>query len=122
MIKSGLEEFDWGSGRWVNAAAPQPRAEIIIAADWAPIRAFDAIVERTPEAVYGDLLPLLRKGDLRIVNLECALAGDASPVWKSGAVFKGRPGHIKGPQSPSRLLPWETITSSITERMPSKNP
>lgn len=106
MIKSGLEGFDWGSGRWVNAAAPQPRAEIIIAADWAPIRAFDAIVERTPEAVYGDLLPVLRKGDLRIVNLECALAGDASPVWKSGSVFKGRPGHING----LTAIPFEVAT------------
>jgi len=94
--RTGLEGFDWGRGRWINAAAPQARVEIVIASDWAPIRAFGDIVARAPEAVYGDLLPVLRAADLRIVNLECALAGDAAPVWKSGSVFKGRPEHIRG--------------------------
>ncbi len=96
MTKNGLEGFDWGRGRWVNGLAPQAQAEIVIAADWAPIRAFDDIVARAPESVYGDLLPVLRAADLRIVNLECALAGDAEPVWKSGSVFKGRPEHVRG--------------------------
>jgi hypothetical protein len=36
-------------------------------------------------------MPVLRRCDLRIVNLECALSGGGSPVWKSGSVFKGRP-------------------------------
>ena len=96
MKKAGLEGFDWSRGRWANAAVPQAQAEIVIASDWAPIRAFDEIVARSPEAVYGDVLPILRQGDLRIVNLECALSGDASPVWKSGSVFKGRPEHVRG--------------------------
>jgi poly-gamma-glutamate synthesis protein (capsule biosynthesis protein) len=96
MTKTGLEGFDWSRGRWVNAAVPRAQAEIVIASDWAPIRAFDAIVAHSPEAVYGDVLPILRQNDLRIVNLECALSGDAAPVWKSGSVFKGRPEHIRG--------------------------
>jgi len=106
MTKTGLEGFDWGRGRWVNAAVPQARAEIVIASDWAPIRAFDEIVARSPESVYGDVLPVLRQGDLRIVNLECALAGDAAPVWKSGSVFKGRPEHING----LTAVPFEVVT------------
>jgi len=96
MKKTGLEGFDWSRGRWANAAVPQAQAEIVIASDWAPIRAFDEIVARSPESVYGDVLPILRQGDLRIVNLECALSTDASPVWKSGSVFKGRPEHVRG--------------------------
>ena len=69
---------------------------IVIAADWAPIRALEPIVSRAPEAVYGDLLPVLRGADLRIVNCECALTAARRPVWKSGAVFKGLPRHIAG--------------------------
>jgi len=68
-------------------------ARILVASDWAPIRAFEPIVSRDPEAVYGDLLPALRAADLRIVNCECALTRARKPVWKSGAVFKGSPSH-----------------------------
>jgi poly-gamma-glutamate synthesis protein (capsule biosynthesis protein) len=106
MRTTGLEGFDWSRGRWTNAAVPQAQAEIVIASDWAPIRAFDETVEHFPEAVYGDVLPVLRQGDLRIVNLECALSGDASPVWKSGSVFKGRPVHING----LTAVPFEVVT------------
>ncbi len=69
-------------------------ATIVVAGDWAPIRAFDPVVRANPEAVYGDLLPLMREADLRIVNCECALTTEATPVWKSGAVFKGAPEHV----------------------------
>ncbi len=69
---------------------------VLIAADWAPIRAFEPVIRRDPAAVYGDLLPALRAADLRIVNCECALASGGRPVWKSGAVFKGLPGHAAG--------------------------
>jgi len=69
---------------------------ILIASDWAPIRAFDAIISESPESVYGDVLPLLRDADLRIVNCECALTAAQKPVWKSGAAFKGEPRHVKG--------------------------
>jgi poly-gamma-glutamate synthesis protein (capsule biosynthesis protein) len=106
MTTTGLEGFDWSRGRWVNAAVPRAQAEIVIASDWAPIRAFDEIVARAPESVYGDVLPILRQGDLRIVNLECALSGEASPVWKSGSVFKGRPAHING----LTAVPFEVVT------------
>lgn len=83
-----------------SAPAPartrRPRATVVVAGDWAPIRAFDAVVRDTPDAVYGDLLPVLRGADLRIVNCECALTSATVPVWKSGAVFKGAPAHVAG--------------------------
>ena len=69
---------------------------IAIAGDWAPIRALEPVVAGDPEAVYGDLLPILRAADLRIVNCECALTAARRPVWKSGAVFKGLPAHAAG--------------------------
>jgi poly-gamma-glutamate capsule biosynthesis protein CapA/YwtB (metallophosphatase superfamily) len=69
---------------------------IVIAADWAPIRALEPVVRADPEAVYGGLLPVLRAADLRIVNCECALTAARRPVWKSGAVFKGLPRHVSG--------------------------
>lgn len=77
------------------SATPQT-ARVLVASDWAPIRAFDAIIRRDPEAVYGDVLPVLRDADLRIVNCECALTRATRPVWKSGAVFKGEPEHVAG--------------------------
>jgi poly-gamma-glutamate synthesis protein (capsule biosynthesis protein) len=69
---------------------------VLVASDWAPIRAFDPIIRSNPEAVYGDLLPSLRTADLRIVNCECALTKATRPVWKSGSVFKGEAAHALG--------------------------
>ena len=69
---------------------------VLVASDWAPIRAFDPIIKSDPETVYGDMLPVLRAADLRIVNCECALTSFDKPVWKSGAVFKGEPDHVRG--------------------------
>ena len=74
----------------------RPDLTIAIAGDWAPIRALEPVVRGTPEAAYGDTLPGLRAADLRVVNCECALTEVDEPVWKSGAVFKGRPGHVAG--------------------------
>lgn len=73
-----------------------PDLKVVVASDWAPIRAFEPVVSRDPEGAYGDLLPALREADLRIVNCECALTAAGRPVWKSGAVFKGAPGHVVG--------------------------
>ncbi|MFB3855113.1 MAG: CapA family protein [Vicinamibacterales bacterium] len=71
------------------------RASVLVASDWAPIRAFDSLARHDPEALYGDVLPILRDADLRIVNCEAALTRAKKPVWKSGAVFKGEPAHAK---------------------------
>jgi poly-gamma-glutamate capsule biosynthesis protein CapA/YwtB (metallophosphatase superfamily) len=81
---------------------PRPLAKtfddvsIVVAGDWAPIRALEPVMRGHPQAVYGDLLPVLRGSDLRVVNCECALTGARKSVWKSGAVFKGLPAHVVG--------------------------
>jgi poly-gamma-glutamate synthesis protein (capsule biosynthesis protein) len=85
-----------------SSAARRPRrpsrrqsATVIVASDWAPIRLFEPLARRDPEALYGDLLPRLREADLRVVNCECALTRRTEAVWKSGAVFKGEPAHAR---------------------------
>lgn len=69
---------------------------VAIAGDWAPIRALEPVVRSAHDSGYGDMLPVLRGADLRIVNCECALTAARKSVWKSGAVFKGLPGHVSG--------------------------
>ena len=86
---------------------------ILIASDWAPIRAFEPVISRDPEAVYGDMLPILRAADLRIVNCECALTAARKPVWKSGAVFKGLPAHVAG----LAAVPFEVATPGQQPRL-----
>ena len=82
--------------RQVLGSPSPPAARVLVASDWAPIRAFDSIVRHDPESIYGDLLPVIRGADLRIVNCECALTRASRAVWKSGAVFKGDPAHVQG--------------------------
>ena len=98
--------MDWESGTWKSAEAADPVAEIIIAGDWAPIRAFSDIILAAPDAVYGDLLPVLRNCDLRMVNLECPLVDNGEPVHKSGTVLKGVSDHIRG----LTAVPFEVVT------------
>lgn len=91
-----LNSFDWTTGSWSGSADTPARAQICIAGDWAPIRAFDPLIRQEPKAVYTDLLPLLSSADLSVVNLEAPLSDQGSEVWKSGAVFKGVEDHIQG--------------------------
>ena len=79
-----------------RSRAKSSPATVLVASDWAPIRAFEPIIRDAPESIYGDLLPVLRRADLRIVNCECALTSASAAVWKSGAVFKGEPAHVAG--------------------------
>lgn len=92
MIRS--ESFDWGRGTWGDNSRAD--ATICFAGDWAPIRAFQPIIESDPEAIYGDLLPMIRDCDLRVVNLEAPLSDRGTPACKSGAVFKGERKHVQG--------------------------
>ena len=82
------------------------RTDYVIAGDWAPIRDFSDTILDDPEAVYGDLLPVLRDSHLRMVNLECPLVDGGTPVHKSGAVLKGVAGHIRG----LTAVPFEIAT------------
>ncbi len=69
---------------------------VLVASDWAPIRVFEPVIRKDPLRVYGDLLPVLRDADFRVVNCECALTSARKAVWKSGSVFKGLPLHVRG--------------------------
>ncbi len=68
--------------------------KLIFASDLAPIRRFADMMAKTPEKIYGDLLPQFRKADYRIVNLESPLTSVTEYITKSGAAFSGRPEHI----------------------------
>lgn len=103
-MAGSTDTLDWSNGSWTNNA--ESRAELLIASDWAPIRAYSSIIMNDPESVYGDVLPVLRQSDLRIANLECPLSKGDSPVWKSGSVLKGEPGHLRGLTS----VPFEVVT------------
>ncbi len=98
--------LDWAQGRWTRAGAGPARASLVIAGDWAPIRAFGPLVTADPEAVYGDLLPVLRAASLRIANLECPLTRLDQPAVKSGSVLKGGPDHVRG----LTAVPFELVT------------
>jgi len=88
--------------RIARSARPSPaqgegsRISIVLAGDWAPIRALEPVVRKAHDSGLGDMLPVLRGADLRIVNCECALTAAGKSVWKSGAVFKGLPVHVSG--------------------------
>ena len=66
-------------------------AKMIFASDLAPIRGFAPLMKADPEAVYGDLLPLLKGSDCNIVNLESPLYSGGEFIVKSGAAFSGDP-------------------------------
>lgn len=106
MTPESPGSLDWGQGRWHDPAAGPAAARIVVAADWAPIRAFAEPLAANPETVYGDLLPVLRQADLRLVNLECVLSDRGAPVWKSGSVFKGESRHLSGLQA----VPFDAVT------------
>lgn len=106
MPHNNAKTVDWQTGMYHNPRAGDAQAEVVICSDWAPIRRFKDIILQDPEAVYGDLLPELRSGDMRIVNLECPLVDQGEPVSKSGAVLKGTSDHISGLTS----IPFEVAT------------
>lgn len=62
---------------------------VTVASDWAPIWSYEALMQREPLAVYGDLLPILRESDLNIVNVECVLGEKGQPIPKAGPCLRG---------------------------------
>lgn len=100
--------MDWKTGKWRSETGDDVTAELMITGDWAPIRAFEPIIAGDPEAIYGDLLPLLRRADFRITNLECPLTDGEDRAWKSGSMFKGLLKHITGLTS----VPFDVVTTA----------
>jgi len=98
--------FNFQTASWVRDAGPTDAATLIIAGDWAPIRAFAPLIESDPQGIYGDVLPVLQDADLTVVNLEAQLSDIGGEVCKSGAVFKGKPCHVKG----LAAVPFSAVT------------
>lgn len=84
--------FDWHTGTW-ESGRTLDRIQVCIAGDWAPIRAFEPLMAKDPAAVYGDLLDPIRKADLTLLNLETPFTRTSDFIVKSGASFRGDPGH-----------------------------
>ena len=84
------EPFDFRSRRWEPAAPAAATGRLTVAADWAPIRAFENLMCDRPEAVYGDLLDILQSSDLNLVNVEAVLGDSGTPIPKAGP-------HLRGP-------------------------
>lgn len=100
-----VSSFNWERGSWSDISR-KAEATICIAGDWAPIRAFQSIIENDPESIYGDLLPVIRSSDLSVVNLEAPLSDCGTPACKSGAVFKGERKHVNGLSA----VPFDVVT------------
>ncbi len=98
--------FNFQTGSWSRDAGPTDDATLVIAGDWAPIRAFAPLIESDPQVIYGDVLPVLQDADLTLVNLEAPLSDIGSEVCKSGAVFKGKTCHVKG----LTAVPFSAVT------------
>ena len=98
--------FNFQTGSWSGDTGPTDAATLIIAGDWAPIRAFAPLIESNPQSIYGDVLPVLQDADLTLVNLEAPLSDIGNEVCKSGAVFKGKTCHIKG----LTAVPFSAVT------------
>lgn len=101
-----VSSFNWERGSWSAPDAGKAELTVCVAGDWAPIRQFRSLIETSPQAVYGDLLPLIQSADLSIVNLEAPLSDRGAPVDKSGSVFKGEEKHIKG----LAAVPFDVVT------------
>ncbi len=76
-------QFDFNTLRGSDGTKTACRS-VMLTGDWGPIRDFASLMAEEPEACYGDTLELLRRADLRIVNLECTLQGNGKPVPKCG--------------------------------------
>lgn len=102
-----MARIDWTTGRYENPAATGgPRWRVVIAGDWAPRNAYEQLLVDQPEAIYGDLLPVLRDNDLRITNVETVLGDEGTPIPKNGP-------NIKGPAAAAQSLtavPWDVAT------------
>jgi poly-gamma-glutamate synthesis protein (capsule biosynthesis protein) len=91
-----MADIDWGNGTWTDATAGEPEARVLVCADWAPYKAtYQALLATDPEAAYGDLLPEIRRADLRIANVECALTDRGAPILKGGPNIKGDPDTVR---------------------------
>ncbi len=77
--------IDWSSGVFeTGLEGDGPQWRMTVGGDWAPLRDHVQPMLDGPEAFYGDLMPVLRKADVRVVNFECVLGERGRPIPKGG--------------------------------------
>lgn len=81
--------------KWNLRPVPNGLTEtIIIAGDWAPLETHRTVLFTNPAGFYGDLLPVLREADLRIVNVETVLGDLGKPIPKDGPNLRAPESYI----------------------------
>jgi poly-gamma-glutamate synthesis protein (capsule biosynthesis protein) len=91
-------EVNWAEGTW-TFATPDVDAEIsriTFAGDWRPARVYTSLFRQDPEAPYGDMLPVLRESDLRLVNVETTIGNKGTPIPKGGPTFQSGTEFLSG--------------------------
>jgi poly-gamma-glutamate synthesis protein (capsule biosynthesis protein) len=82
--------IDWETGAiTTRPEQPGPSWSLLSAGDWAAVGGFAEEMLRCPTALYGELLPLIRRADLAIVNLETVLSDRGAPIIKDGPNLRG---------------------------------
>ena len=88
--------IDWEKGSWrAESGGPEPDWRLTITGDWAPCNGYDELMLAEPEGIYGDLLEILRKSDLRIVNVETVLGDRGQAVPKDGPNLRAPAGCVE---------------------------
>ena len=94
-----MVDMDWKNGRWTDGKSSGNK-KVVITGDWVPCwdlkseSQYDPVMAERPEACYGGTLAVLKRADLRIANLECAVVGDEAPILKSGPHLCARERHL----------------------------
>jgi poly-gamma-glutamate synthesis protein (capsule biosynthesis protein) len=84
-----MSTINWTNGTCRLSDTSSPTARITIASDWGPLWKYEQPMRDSSLGVYGDLLPILRKADLNIVNVECVLGDAGEPIGKPGPNLRG---------------------------------
>ncbi|GEM_PF-406223 len=73
----------------LDAPSDWKRWSVVVCADWAPRFGHWQTLEKEPRALYGDLLPIIQKADLAMVNVEGVLADEPlTPIVKDGIILQ----------------------------------
>lgn len=82
--------MDWKKGILkISDVEPGSATRITICSDWAPRHHYEQLMINEATNIYGDLLPLIKKSDLSIVNVETVLGDKGEAVPKGGPNLKG---------------------------------
>jgi hypothetical protein len=83
---------DWKEGRWQrHRSGVSCDHGIVVAGDWGPVGDYGDFPPGGAEAMYGNVLPVIRASDLAIVNVEGPLSEQGKPIAKEGPALRRRP-------------------------------